>query len=336
MGSRGHGKVIAVSYHNTVNDLQGLAFAGRGPFARAEWFALLEAGGAKPLFALARSGAEALALPLVRGARGLEGLSNWYAFTWTDLCTANAVREDLLDRLANDLPAHAARVTLSKLPDEDGTASRLERAFRRAGWLVLREPCDTNHVLEVAGRSYAGYLAGRPGALRTTLKRKAKKVEVAIFDRFDPDAWAAYEAVYSESWKPEEGDSALLRRFAQAEGAGGRLRLGLARHEGQVVAAQFWTVEHGTAYIHKLAHLESAKPLSAGTTLSAALFECAIDRDSVEWVDFGTGDDPYKRDWMEQVRPRFRLDCLRPGDPRNWPALAKALLRKLVSRPLAG
>ena len=70
--------------------------------------------------------------------------------------------------------------------------------------------------------------------------------------------------------------------------------------------------------------------------LSAALFEQVIDRDRVEWVDFGTGDDPYKRDWMEQVRPRWRLTCLRAGDPRNWPTLAKALARKLVSRPAAG
>ena len=61
-----------------------------------------------------------------------------------------------------------------------------------------------------------------------------------------------------------------------------------------------------------------------------------IDRDRVDSVDFGTGDDPYKRDWMEQVRPRFRLTCWRPGDPRNWPAIGKALLRKLVSPRSAG
>jgi CelD/BcsL family acetyltransferase involved in cellulose biosynthesis len=91
-------------------------------------------------------------------------------------------------------------------------------------------------------------------------------------------------------------------------------------------------VENGTAYIHKLAHLESAKPLSAGTTLTAALFEHVIDRDRVEWVDFGTGDDPYKRDWMEQVRPRYRLTCWRLAEPRNWAAIGKALLLKLVSR----
>ena len=328
--------MTAVSYHDTVNDLQGLAFTGEGPFARREWFSLLEHAGAKPFVALASEGREAVALPLARGAAGLENLTNWYAFTWSELATGHTARPALLRRLAHDLAGRASRVTLTKLPDEDGTASRLENAFRDAGWFVVCERADSNHVLPVAGRSYAEYLAARPGPLRTTLKRKAKKVDVEILTHFEDDVWQSYQHIYAESWKPEEGDPALLRRFAQAEGRAGRLRLGLARHEGEAVAAQMWTVENGTAYIHKLAHLESAKPLSAGTTLTAALFERVIDGDKVEWVDFGTGDDPYKRDWMEQVRPRWRLDCFRPGDPRNWPALGKALARKLVSRRTAG
>jgi hypothetical protein len=329
-------EVTAISYHDTVNVLQGLPFAGgRGPFARAEWFALLERAGARPLVALARRGSEALALPLADGARGLEALTNWYAFTWSDLATDGA-SDDLLGVLAGDLGGRASRLVLDKLPDEDGTATRLERAFRKAGWFVVREACDTNHVLPVAGRRFADYLAGRPGPLRTTLKRKAKKVEVEVLTAFDAEAWAAYEAIYAESWKPEEGEPALLRAFAEAEGAAGRLRLGLARHEGHPVAAQFWTVEHGTAWIHKLAHRASALPLSAGTTLTAALFAHVIDRDRVELVDFGTGDDPYKRDWMEQVRPRYRLACWLPRDPRNWLSMAKAALRQLVSPGRAG
>jgi hypothetical protein len=328
--------VTAVSYHDTVNDLQGLAFAEGGPFARREWFALLEIAGARSFVALASEGDDAVALPLARGSGGLENLTNWYAFTWTELATGPAARPALLERLARDLANRAGSLTLSKLPDEDGTATRLETAFRKAGWVVQRERCDTNHVLPVAGRSYAEYLAARPGPLRTTLKRKAKKVQVEILSRFDDLVWQSYQAVYAESWKPEEGDPELLRQFAESEGSAGRLRLGVARHEGEVVAAQVWTVESGTAYIHKLAHLESAKPLSAGTTLTAALFEHVIDRDRVEFVDFGTGDDPYKRDWMEQVRPRYRLICWRASDPRNWPAIGKAWLRKLVSRPHAG
>lgn len=126
----------------------------------------------------------------------------------------------------------------------------------------------------------------------------------------------------------------MLRAFAQGEGAAGRLRLGVARADGQAVAAQCWTVENGIAYIHKLAHLESHKHLSAGTTLSAALFAHVIDTDKVTLVDFGTGDQSYKADWMEAVRPRFRIDCLDPAQPRAWAPLVKRRLRALRAGPV--
>ncbi|MXO90403.1 GNAT family N-acetyltransferase [Altererythrobacter aquaemixtae] len=166
--------------------------------------------------------------------------------------------------------------------------------------------------------------------MRTTLKRKAKKVDVELLTRFDAAAWAEYEGVYENSWKPEEGDPALLRSFAEQEGAAGRIRLAIARHDGKAVAAQFWTVENGIAYIHKLSHLEEHKNLSAGTTLSAALFEHVMDTDKVDLIDFGTGNDPYKRDWMEVDRPRYRLDCLNPGQAQAWPALAKRIITRLA------
>jgi len=328
--------VTAVSYHETVKVLQDLPFAGSGPFARPDWFMRLEKAGYQPFVALARDGDEAIALPLTQGRGGLEALTNWYAFTWAPLTTRKAKRAKLLEALARALKTRAARIAMAKLPDEDGSATALEQAFRRAGWFVSREACDTNHVLEIGGRTFAEYLARRPGPLRTTLKRKARKVEIDIFQHFVIDNWQAYEEVYCESWKPEEGDPPLLRAFAEAEGGAGRLRLGLASHDGQVVAAQFWTVENGTAYIHKLAHLESARPLSAGTSLTAALLEHVIDRDRVTLVDFGTGDDPYKRDWMEQSRPRYRLTCWKPGNPANWPAIGRALARTLVSHARRG
>lgn len=323
-----------VSYHDTVNDLQGLDLAADGPFARVEWFALLQQAGAHPLVALARDMRGALALPLAVHGKHLESLTNWYAFTWQPLATPEADQPALLAALARDLRRHGNRCTLTKLPVD--SAHLLRTVFAGAGWYTRLEPCDSNHVLPLADRNYEQFMAMRPGPLRTTLKRKAKKVAVEIQCHFDPESWAAYEAVYAESWKPEEGDPALLRTFAEKEGAAGRIRLGLARHEGHVVAAQFWTVENGTAWIHKLAHLESAKSLSAGTTLSAALFQHVIDDDRVELVDFGTGNDAYKRDWMEQVRIRYRLTCWRPEVPGNWPAIGKALVRTLVSRGRSG
>lgn len=288
--------------------------------------------GHMPLIAVARDGESRAVLPLMRQQRGLVALANWYSFRVVPLVTGDGDAAGLLTELARDLAGKAPRITLAPLADENGEASLIEAAFRKAGWTVFRNQCDLNHVLPVGGRSFAEYLATRPGPLRTTLNRKAGKVSIAIERHFSPESWAAYEAVYAQSWKPGEGSPAFLRAFAEAEGAAGRLRLGLAFADGQPVAAQFWTVEHGTAFIHKLAHTEASKPLSPGTTLSAALFEEVIDRDRVDLVDFGTGNDTYKRDWMEQVRPRFVLEMYRPLWPGNWPRIARAALRRLMGR----
>lgn len=326
--------MIEARYHDSVNVLQALAGPETpAPFDRAEWFALIAETGLEPLIAIASEkgagdadASAALALTESRGR--ITPLRNWYSFTWRELAPPGPQGDRLLEAIARQLKARGYRVTLEPVPGEDGSAERLARAFRAAGWRVAVEPCDTNHVLEVQGRSFAQYWETRPGPLRTTLKRKGRKVECEILTRFEPAAWAEYEAIYAASWKPAEDFPAMLRAFAEAEGAAGRLRLGIARAERLAVAAQCWTVENGVAYIHKLAHLESHKHLSAGTTLSAALFEHVIDTDRVALVDFGTGDQPYKADWMEGVRQRFRIDCLDPGQPRSWPAMAKRMLRR--------
>ena len=329
--------MLSVSYHDTVNVLQGMIEKSSSqssvPFDRAEWLELLAESGAKPLIAMASEGDSGAALPLAWADGRLQSLANWYNFSWRPLGDQD---QKLLQGIASGLRGKSHRVMFSPMPDEDGSASRLEEAFRAAGWNVLREHCDHNHILGVEGRSFADYWVSRPGRMRTTLKRKAKKVEVELLTHFDASAWAEYEAVYENSWKPEEGDPNLLRKFAEQEGLAGRIRLAIARHEGQAVAAQFWSVEGGIAYIHKLSHLEEYKSLSAGTTLSAALFEHVMDTDKVELIDFGTGNDPYKRDWMEEDRPRYRIDCLDPRQPKAWPALAKRMAKAMVTRLAPG
>jgi hypothetical protein len=337
--------VIAIEYHADLKEVQSDATLAtllspeiqRAPFDRLAWWqGLAEHCGLEPLLAVARDGDAAAVLPLQRSDGRLSGLANWYSFRLRPIVSPGSEAAQLLAALARDLAHKAPRVTLLGVPDEDGSARLTEHAFRKAGWITLREACDTNHVLHLAGRSYDAYLADRPGPLRTTLKRKAGKVETAVMTAFDPAVWADYEAIYGESWKPSEGSPDFLRAFAQQEGAAGRLRLGIAHAGGRAVAAQMWTVEGGTAFIHKLAHREEAKPLSPGTVLSAALFRHVIDIDRVDLVDFGTGNDGYKRDWMEEVRPRYRLDMLRPGAPENWPFLAKRALRRLAGKANRG
>ena len=322
--------MIAVEYLRDLRKasaddmLSDLLSRAAAPFDRTEWWERMRRYcDLDPLYVLARGGDGLALFALQAEGDTLSALANWYTFRWRPLVTPGANPGPMFEAIAHDLARRTWRVSLPSLPEEDGTGSMLTQAFRRAGWITRCVSHDSNHILRVAGRSYADYLAGLPGPLRTTLRRKSNKVACTVHTAFDEHAWAAYEAIYHDSWKPEEGSPDFLRAFALAEGGAGRLRLGIATMEGEPVAAQLWTVEDGTAYIHKLAHRESARAGSPGTVLSAALFAHVIDHDEVSLVDFGTGNDPYKRDWMEDVRPRYHLEALRVSSLRTWLHLAR-------------
>jgi hypothetical protein len=316
------------------------------PFDRIDTLRLLAEeclAGHHCFLAIARSETAIAALPLTQDAAGLRSLANWYSFTARPLCSDPAQAPALFAAIASSLsPAGAA--TLAPLPEAEAT--RLADALRQTGWIAAATPCDVNHILTVQGRSFAEYWATRPGQLRETVRRKGRKgvVDIRIATAFAAADWDAYETIYAKSWKPGEGSPRFLRRFAQAESSAGTLRLGLASIDGHPVAAQFWTVEGGTAFIHKLAHDEAAKAHSPGSLLSAALFRHVIDTDRVALVDFGTGDDPYKRDWMDGVRTRYRIEAYRPGSVRHWKHIARLTARRLlrpsaqtlVSHPVAG
>ncbi len=340
MASVYHADLAAAQADPVLAALLGRS-ASSAPFDRLEWLALLAEmcmPQAQCVIAAARDGDAVAALPVCRTAEGFAPLGNWYSFFVRPLLN-QAARNDparaaaLLAALTGSLAA-AGAARLAPLPEPEAAA--LAAAFRASGWIGTIEPSDTNHILELGGRSFDAYWAARPGALRETVRRKGAKgiVSLRIETTFSDIDWDAYEAIYARSWKPEEGNPAFLRRFAMAESAAGALRMGMAEIGGEPVAAQFWTVEGGTAWIHKLAHDEASRGASPGTLLSAALFRHVIDVDRVHTVDFGTGDNPYKRDWMEAARPRYALAFYRPAAISQWPQLARLAARAAKRRVL--
>jgi len=210
----------------------------------------------------------------------------------------------------------------------------LGAAFRNAGWRVRVTEKTGNWRITTEGMDFETYWTGRPAQLRNTARRRGKAagLDIEIYDRFEPAAWADYEAVYRASWKPDEGSFPFLRALAQAEGEAGSLRLGIARKDGRPVAVQLWLVENGEATIHKLAYAEDSKAMSPGTLLGMAMFRHALDKDHVRAIDYGTGDDGYKKDWMEQRRPLWRITAYNPRTARGLAGAARASASALVAR----
>ena len=315
-------------------------------FNRRDWFKRVwRFGGGSPLIARAASEGALAWLFLRRdNLNKAVALANWYSFAFRPIFAGNpdAVRKAAMivaiaKRLRSARPS-IATIELSPVPSGDGTSDLLENAFRRAGWIVSLRECSTSWTANVAGLSFEDYWAARPGQLRSTLKRKLGKAEfeTQILTDFSEDAWASYEEVYAESWKPVEGLPEFLKDMAIAEAKAGCLRLGICRIDGATVAAQLWTVENGVAFIHKLAHRESATELSPGTVLSAALFRHVIDEDNVNMIDFGTGNDHYKADWMDGSTALLQLSAYNPVTASGLVGAAKARLSRLVRHRSGG
>jgi len=93
----------------------------------------------------------------------------------------------------------------------------------------------------------------------------------------------------------------------QAMAERGWLRLGLVWLGSVPIAAQIWIIKDGVASIFKLAYKEEHARLSAGSILTATLMRHALDVDRVKVVDYLTGDDAYKKDWMSHRRERIGI-----------------------------
>jgi hypothetical protein len=181
------------------------------------------------------------------------------------------------------------------------------------------------------GRNFDAYFGAREGALREIVRRKGNRLAkegatLAIVARDDlARGIADYETVYARSWKEHEPfpdfQPLLMRKLADA----GWLRLALCRLGDRPVAAQLWVVVDGRATVLKLAHDQEFDRYSPGTVLTAFAIRTLMAEDRITTLDFGRGDDAYKRAWT--TRRTAHVGIL-------WTSLARRPL--LAARHLAG
>lgn len=303
---------------------------------------------ARALFVLCRTGEgtdnRAIVLfPLRTRAGGtrLEALSAVYSCLYQPLAAVTATPAELFaaGQAFGRFCRGWSRLRLDALDAGWPGLQPLLEGAQAAGLAVLRFDHFGNWYEPVAGRSWAEYLAARPGALRETIRRRLGQAEhdrrVALEVITERGAGleagiTAYEAVYARSWKEKEpfpGFSAALMRAAAAAGA---LRLGLLRLDDRPVAAQYWVVAGGTATVLKLAHDEAARTRSPGTVLTAAMIRDLLDREELVELDFGRGDDAYKALWAGRRRQRIGVVLVNPRRPMGLLALGRHVLGQLA------
>lgn len=327
--------------------------AGAGLFGSLVWWrTVLEYGMPRdttPCFVLACAGDTPIALLPLRKrhkSSGLDGLATPYTCLYVPLL-APGLDAAMLAAVFTTFGRFCrgwATTRLDALPEEWPALPACMAGAQAAGLVAVPFAHFGNWYEDVRGVSWDAYVARRPGALRETIRRKLRRAEQRSDAGFRvvrggtalEAGIAAYDYVYARSWKQPEPfphfNAALMRGLA----ALGMLRLGLWEAGGVPVAAQFWSVEHGTATVLKLAHDTAMQAESPGTVLTALMLRTLIESERIAEINFGRGDDPYKQAWAGQRRQRIGLVLANPRRAAGLAFLARHAAGRIRSSAAAG
>jgi len=278
-------------------------------------------------------------LPLVSsGEANWQSLKHRYA-THYSLLLASSAQQAVLACLVeglNQIPCKS--LLLEPVSDEDGGLVQLQQVMESAGYRCDHAFRLYNWINRLQGQSYADYMAARPARVRNTISRKKRKLardhgyRIRLFVGGDvPDAMSDYYLVYNASWKANEQYVRFLDGVVADFSGAGWARLAVLYVNTQPVAAQLWFVHQGKANIFRLAYDEKWRQYSPGSILTEFLMEYVINNDGVEEIDFLTGNEAYKQDWMSERRERYVLSCIRNAKPasRCWQYI-ESLRRNLL------
>lgn len=252
--------------------------------------------------------------------RSAKGFETYYTTLYQPILIEGARVRDLrqiIDRVRADCPT-LSELRFAPLNPAAPASIILRNALQAAGWVTFGYFCFGNWYLPVTG-SYQEYFESRKPKMRNTIRRLGKKLitdggslEVIVEgDRVEAGI-AAYNTVYSASWKVAEPHEGFVPGLVRMLAATGRLRLGVAWLGDKPIAAQIWVVNHGKAGIYKVGYDEAHAAYSPGTLLTAHLMEYVIDQDGVSEVDYYIGDDTYKQTWMTHRRERWGIVAYNP------------------------
>lgn len=279
-------------------------------------------------------------LPLMKcGGNTWYSLKHRYTSLYSLLLADNNQQQVLtcLCQGLSQLPMKA--FLLEPVADNDGNLNSFQHAMEESGFSCARSFRHYNWVYRVKVPSYTDYMAARPARLRNTISRKKRKLErehsyeIRLFTGDEvPQKMSDYNTVYNSSWKANEQYVDFLDGIVQGFSKQGWSRLGVLYVNGTPIAAQLWFVLHHKANIFRLSYDESWKKYSPGSILTSFLMEHVIDIDGVDEIDFLTGNDAYKQDWMSERRERFLLSCIKNVKPKSTFELFVESLKNILNK----
>lgn len=236
----------------------------------------------------------------------ITSLTNFYSCRYRfigDLTTIDL--NALFSRLFQDYPKVQA-IQIDTLEDRDPL---LVTSFE--GALVEVYDFFGTWFLKASGFSAQEYEHILSPKIQNTIKRQGSKFEKQcpehhfkiMSEKKDiKEAICEYEAVYSNSWQKEETYPDFMPALIESALNEKTGVVGVLAVKERPIAVQFWICYAGRVTIYKLSYDRDYKAYSPGTLLTLHMMHYFLAQKDVAEIDFGRGDDPYKREWLPERR----------------------------------
>ncbi len=316
-------------------------------FFTNEWFETLyaetfEDGQSLLLACVVDEGNVLALLPLVGANEHWQSFNHRYTALYS-LLLAEKKQTEVLVCLVDGLSQLSIdSLQLNPIAEDDRNMLSLQQVLESAGYEYHQHFSFYNWIHFTQHQSFDEYMAERPAQLRNTISRKRRKLEreheykICMFKGDEvQQGLVDYHAAYSSSWKAYEQSVALLDAVAINLSVPDWTRLAVLYIDGKAAAAQLWFVVHGKASIFRLAYDEEWKRYSPGSILTAYLMQYVIDIDKVEEIDFLTGNDAYKQDWMSVRRQRLRVLFVKQKKSQGNSGLLTAVFKRVFKKHIS-
>ena len=218
---------------------------------------------------------------------------------------------------------------LEKIPEENNFFSILIDALTATSLKNRTYSLKGDWYLDGITYSFSEYSKNLPRIHRKDTNRNKRHLKEAgnltFYIKRDVEDLDKYLDLYSElrekSWKAAEKDSSFLREATNLIAEKGWLRLAFLFFNGAPIASDKWIVWNkiGLAW-DGLYDLEFSK-YSPGKVLESEMIEYMIDQEKVFEIDFGEGDEVYKKRWTPKRRERKSITVFNRNIKANILAL---------------
>ena len=250
-------------------------------------------------------------------ARIVQFISNMHSpvssFIFSDSCieSQRAIVERIV-RYFHDEYTDWDILEFEKIPEENNFYSAFTNAISGVSLKNRTYPHKGDWYLDGISYSFAEYFKGLPRIHRKDTNRNKRRLQgkgnLTFYLKSDTGDLENYLDLYSEvrgkSWKAAEKDSGFLREVTKLFAEKGWLRLAFLFFNGAPIACDKWMVWNRIGYAWDGLYDLEFSNYSPGKVLESEIIEYMIDQEKVFEIDFGEGDETYKKRWTPRRRER--------------------------------